>query len=64
MLSERLLRLYLALARPERDERGSTELSTTTILMAIAAVTAVTLGGMFSSALIAKAGEIVRTIIQ
>ncbi len=63
-MSERAVRLYLALARLGRDERGSVELSVTTILMAIAAVTAVTVGGMFGGAIIQKAGDVVTTITQ
>ena len=63
-MSERVLRLYLALARPGRDERGSIELSVTTILMAVAAVTAVTVAGMFGGAIIQKAGDVVTTITQ
>lgn len=64
MLSEQVLRLYLALARLGRNERGAIELSTTTILMAIAAVTAVTVGGMFRGAIIQKANDVVTTITQ
>lgn len=64
MMTEAVLRLYLALARPGRDERGSIELSVTTILMAVAAVTAVTVGTMFANAIIQKAGAVVTTITQ
>ncbi len=63
-MNERAVRLYLALARPGWDERGSIELSVTTILMAIAAVTAVTVGGMFGGAILQKAGDVVTTITQ
>ena len=63
-MTERVLRLYLALARPGRDERGSIELSVTTILMAVAALTAVTVGAMFGNAIIQKAGDVVTTITQ
>ena len=61
-MNERVLRLYLALARLGRDDRGSIELSVTTILMAVAAVTAVTVGAMFGNAIIQKAGDVVTTI--
>lgn len=63
-MSEQLLRVYLALARLRRDERGSIELSVTTILMAMAAVTAVTVGAMFGNAIIQKAGDVVTTVTQ
>lgn len=63
-MSERAVRLYLSLTRLAGDERGSIELSVTTILMAIAAVTAVTVGAMFGGAIIQKAGDVVTTITQ
>ena len=65
-MNERVLRLCLALAlaRLGRDERGSIELSVTTILMAVAAVTAVTVSAMFGNAIIQKAGDVVTTITQ
>jgi hypothetical protein len=63
-MNERVLRLYLAVARLGRDQRGSIELSVTTILMAVAAVTALTVGAMFSGAIIQKAGDVVNTITQ
>ena len=63
-MSERVLRVYLALARLGRDERGSIELSVTTILMAMAAVTAVTVGAMFGQAIVQKAADVVTIITQ
>lgn len=62
-----LVRLHLALARlvpSERGERGGIELTTTTILTAVAATTAVALSALFADAILDKAREVVRVITQ
>ena len=65
MMSQ-LVRLHLAFVHRvgDREERGSAELSVTAILTAVMAVTAVTLGGLFSDAILDKAREIVRLLTQ